>query len=428
MNKFFKVIWSKVHRQFIAVGEITRSAKKANNSRDRMKTSILTWASSVLASGLFLSPSLLADPVAANALPTNPDVISGVADFQAIDSQLTIQQNTNQLITNWDTFNIGRDASVNFIQPSTSSSALNFVQSMDPSYIFGSLTANGQVILVNPSGIQFGPGARFDGSSFIGSTLNINGQDYLNGNLDFLNEGTAQSILNEGSLNAFANGTVALIAPQITNLGTITSPSGSTALLSGDRINLALNGNKLIRYSIDQGTLNSLIENKGAIQATEGAVILSAKGVNEINRSVINSSGVIEAKSMSDITGMISVNADKVNESGTLDVSSTKTAGKIQITGDDIHILGIADLLATGDLGGGEILVGGSWQNSIPTIRQAVNTTIDYGANLDASANLNGDGGMIVAWSDIYNPLSNTRVSGGLYAAGGMFFWKWRKD
>jgi filamentous hemagglutinin family protein len=50
---------------------------------------------------------------------------------------------------------------------------------MDPSYIFGSLTANGQVILVNPAGIQFGPGARFDGSSFIGSTLNINGNKII---------------------------------------------------------------------------------------------------------------------------------------------------------------------------------------------------------------------------------------------------------
>jgi filamentous hemagglutinin family protein len=268
MNKFFKVIWSKVHRQFIAVGEIARSAKKQNNSRDRVKLAAKTAAATLFTSGVLLSHSLMADPISANALPTNPEVISGAADFQAIENQLTIQQNTNQLITNWDTFNIGSDASVNFIQPDSSSSALNFVQSMDPSYIFGSLTANGQVILVNPSGIQFGPGARFDGSSFIGSTLNIDGQDYLNGNLDFYNQGKAQSILNEGSLSAFANGTVALIAPQITNLGTITSPSGSTALLSGDRINLALNGNKLIRYSVDQGTLNSLIENKGAIQAT----------------------------------------------------------------------------------------------------------------------------------------------------------------
>ncbi|MFZ9704074.1 MAG: filamentous hemagglutinin N-terminal domain-containing protein, partial [Bacilli bacterium] len=219
MNRIFKVIWSKVNRQFIAVGETARSATKQRTSRKRLKPSIPSLKTPALLLGSIWAQAVLADPIASTALPTDPHVVSGSADFQAIENQLTIQQNTNQLITNWSSFNIGRDASVNFIQPSASSSALNYVQSMDPSYIFGSLTANGQVILVNPSGIQFGPGGRFDGSSFIGSTLNINQQDYLNGQLNFFNSGSAQSILNEGSLNAFANGTIALIAPQITNLG-----------------------------------------------------------------------------------------------------------------------------------------------------------------------------------------------------------------
>ncbi len=421
MNRIFKVIWSKVNRQFIAVGETARSATKQRTSRKRLKPSIPSLKTPALLLGAIWAQAVLADPIASTALPTDPHVVSGSADFQAIENQLTIQQNTNQLITNWSSFNIGRDASVNFIQPSASSSALNYVQSMDPSYIFGSLTANGQVILVNPSGIQFGPGGRFDGSSFIGSTLNINQQDYLNGQLNFFNSGSAQSILNEGSLNAFANGTIALIAPQITNLGTIVSPSGSSALLSGDRVNLALEGNRLIRYSIDQGTLNSLIENQSAIQATEGAVILSAKGVSEVSRSVINSAGIIEAQGIVTDGGKVFLDGDQVTQSGQINVSSTKTAGKIQITGDDIHILGTADLLATGDLGGGQILIGGSWQNSIPTIRQAINTTIDYGANLDASATINGNGGMIVAWSDIKNPISKTTVNGALLAKGGNY-------
>jgi filamentous hemagglutinin family protein len=59
----------------------------------------------------------------------------------------------------WNTFNIGVNATVNFAQPSASSVALNRVTSGDPSQIMGQLNANGQVYLINPSGILFGAGS-----------------------------------------------------------------------------------------------------------------------------------------------------------------------------------------------------------------------------------------------------------------------------
>ncbi|MEC8435379.1 MAG: autotransporter-associated beta strand repeat-containing protein, partial [SAR324 cluster bacterium] len=101
--------------------------------------------------------------------------------------------------------------------------------------------------------------------------------------------------------------------------------------------------------------------------------------------------------------------------------SADNVAGSITITGDEVRIDGDSQLLATGNEQGGLIQIGGSWQNSNPTVREAIKTTIEYGAFLDASAIYNGDGGTIVAWSDITNLLSMTFVSGTLKARGGEY-------
>ena len=57
-----------------------------------------------------------------------------------------------------------------------------------------------------------------------------------------------------------------------------------------------MDGNKLINYSIEKGSLNSLIENNQAINANDGAVILSSEGKNEVLSAVINNKGTIKAK------------------------------------------------------------------------------------------------------------------------------------
>ena len=92
-------------------------------------------------------------------------------------------------------------------------------------------------------------------------------------------------------------------------------------------------------------------------------------------------------------------------ENSTLSVSAEDgKGGSITLTGEQIEIDGNSQLLATGPEGGGLIQVGGSWQNSDPSVRQAVKATVESGAVLDASAIDNGDGGEIVVWSDITNP------------------------
>ena len=133
----------------------------------------------------FLNSVAFAQNVNNNTLPTNPIVTSGSANISQTSNKLTVNQNTDKLITNWSSFNIGKDATVQFIQPNSTSSALNRVTSSDPSYIFGTLQANGKIILVNPNGVLFANGAKVDVGSIIASTLKMADKDYLSDQLIF---------------------------------------------------------------------------------------------------------------------------------------------------------------------------------------------------------------------------------------------------
>ena len=102
-----------------------------------------------------------------------------------------------------------------------------------------------------------------------------------------------------------------------------------------------------------------------------------------------------------------------------LDVGTDDVGGGITLTGEAISINGGSELIASGRSVGGLIEVGGSWQNSDASVRQAVTAQVEHGAVLDASATVNGDGGEIVVWSDITDPQSLTAVAGSLWARGG---------
>lgn len=133
-------------------------------------------------------------------------------------------------------------------------------------------------------------------------------------------------------------------------------------------------------------------------------------------------------KGMTDAAGAISESGylsfdpgSAINVEGTIHAKGdgSGVGGSIQLLADQVNVGATGVLDATGAKGGGEILVGGSWQNSTPEVGQATEVSIAEGALLDASASEKGNGGTIVAWSDIKNPLSRTEVSGSLYARGG---------
>jgi filamentous hemagglutinin family protein len=105
---------------------------------------------------LIVVPVVLANPI-------GPDVVGGQATVSGLGtSQVTIAQASQQAIINWQQFNIAPNEMTQFIQPNVQSIALNRIFDQNPSQIFGSLQANGTVILLNRNGIMFGPNAQIN--------------------------------------------------------------------------------------------------------------------------------------------------------------------------------------------------------------------------------------------------------------------------
>jgi large exoprotein involved in heme utilization and adhesion len=81
--------------------------------------------------------------VPAYAAPQGGSVVGGSGSIAQSGLDTTIQQNTNRLAIDWQSFNVGTDERVTFIQPSATSIALNRIVGNDASQIFGQLNANG---------------------------------------------------------------------------------------------------------------------------------------------------------------------------------------------------------------------------------------------------------------------------------------------
>src|SRR5690606_31568511 len=135
--------------------------------------------------------------------------------------QMTVTQTSGKAILNWQGVDIGADAGVTFVQPDAASIALNRVWSANQTQIFGSLKANGQLVLINPAGVVFGAGSTVNVGGLTASTLSLADQDFLRGDLRFVRSGDAGSIENRGTLRAADGGYIALIAPGIRNSGLI---------------------------------------------------------------------------------------------------------------------------------------------------------------------------------------------------------------
>jgi len=386
-----------------------------------MSRSILT---SISASLLLLTHSAWSAPLP-NELPSGGQVVAGQANISQTGSTMNINQTSNNAAVNWGSFNVGRDAVVNFNQPSSNSVTLNRVQNGNASQIFGQINANGQVFLTNPNGVYFAPGASVNVGGLVATTHKISNEDFMEGNYHFKRNGATGSIINEAELNASIEGYIALLAPEVRNQGVIVAYLGTVALAAGESYQLQIDSNgSLTNLQVEPATIETLVDNGNAVRAEGGLIILSAQSINALQGGVINSTGELEATSISSRNGRIILGGDEqgaTTVSGLINVSSDDASGgDITVTGKDILIKSTAKLLATGKTGGGKILVGGSYQNTDTTIDQAVTTTIEKGAVLDASATVNGDGGSVVAWSDITNVDSVTRVAGSFFAKGGV--------
>jgi fibronectin-binding autotransporter adhesin len=362
------------------------------------------------------------------ALPQGGSVVSGQVDinYAALD-QLNVNQSTNQAIVNWQSFNVGRDASVHFNQPGSKASILNNVLS-GQSIINGKIFSNGRLFLVNPTGILTGPHSAIKAEGAILSTLNLTNQNFLNNNYQF-NTNSNSSLVNQGLIEGQY---VALISPQVNNKGNIIT-SAATTIVAGDDVLLGISDSNNLTVKVAPSKLKAMAKNEGTIKTQNGMVTIKADAaqslVDEVVKlpnaradGLVSENGVIKLVSNS---GSIQANKIKIDagSKGGIEISGTlnsdnneEKGGNIEIIGKDIDV-NSATISADGKTGGGKVLIGGDWQGT-GNLLQATYLDIDENSKITVNALTSGAGGTIVAWSDIKNSNSFTRVSGTLQAKG----------
>jgi filamentous hemagglutinin family protein len=287
--------------------------------------------------------------VAPSSHPTGGRIVAGSGSITQSGNVTDIRQSSSDLYIDWLSFSIGAQDTVDFLQPSASAIAVNQILGTNGSQILGHLEANGQVWLINPNGVIFGQGAQVNVGGLVASTLNA-GDSNLNGTTrNFGGDGTG-SIVNQGTITAANGGYVALLGNQASNQGTITARLGTVAIGAGSAATLTFDGNSLVKMQVDQSTLNNLAQNGGLIQADGGRVIMSAGAQDALLASVVNNTGVIEARTVESHDGTISLlggmSVGTVNVGGTLDASAPDggTGGFIETSAAHVNIANDAEI------------------------------------------------------------------------------------
>ncbi|MCZ8257588.1 MAG: filamentous hemagglutinin N-terminal domain-containing protein, partial [Polaromonas sp.] len=345
---------------------------------------------------------------------------AGAAGISTVGNTTTINQSSQRVAIDWTSLSTAANEALRFNQPNAAAIALNRITGSSPSELLGSLTANGQVFILNPNGVLFGAGSQVNVGGLVASTLSMSNADFMAGNHVFTGSGSSGSVVNKGTLTAADGGYIALLAPEVRNEGVIAARLGVALLAAGNKVTLNIDNGNLLGYSIDQAALNALADNRHLIQADGGQVFLTASATDALLRTVVNNSGVIEARTLNNQGGVIRLeggDSGVVHVSGALDASGKgagERGGRVQVTGDKVGLFDATHVDVSGDAGGGTALIGGDFQGKNAAVKNASATYVSADANVNADAITSGDGGKVIVWSD-----GTTRYNGSISARGG---------
>jgi len=412
INRVFRLIWNEALGTWVPVAETTRGrGKRSGRSKGSVSAAALlapvlaALASSlpVNAAGLGVGTTALPRPVispftpttlaptpltptavaptavtptaiqptaaavapapAPTALPTGGVVVGGSATIAQAGAAaqasaaapvsaavLVIDQTTQRAVIDWNTFNVGSAAQVNFVQPNSNAATLNRVLDSNASQIFGKITATGQIFLSNPNGVYFGRSASVDVGSLAATSSSIGNTSFMADQITLTRNGATGSVVNDGTLHAAIGGYVALLAPTVRNGGVVVARMGTVVMAAGDSITLNFDGAHLAGITAQPSTIAALVENKSAVIAPGGLIILSAQALDHLQGGVVKNSGALEATGMTRVGGHIVLEANAVDQTatGTLDVSGAG-GGNVQIdAAQDLSLSGSISAAATG--------------------------------------------------------------------------------
>jgi filamentous hemagglutinin family protein len=244
------------------------------------------------------SASIVLTPAMSLSLPQGGVVVGGSASISDGIGRVDIQQSTDKAVIDWRGFDLNENETTQFHQPNANSLTVNRVNSMSPSIINGKLSANGNVMVINPNGMLFGNKSTVDVNGLIASAADASNSDLMkNGKITLNKSGNPNaSIINQGYIRTKDGGMVGIIAPNISNQGIIEAKLGKVALASGDTATVDLTGDGLINAAVSDKVTSQLIDNGGIIAAQGGSIAITAAAGETIVDSLINLDGVLDAK------------------------------------------------------------------------------------------------------------------------------------
>ncbi|MBI5345562.1 MAG: filamentous hemagglutinin N-terminal domain-containing protein [Chlamydiae bacterium] len=339
------------------------------------------------------------------ANPVDPNVMNGEVFFSQNENTLNIKASDKSII-NWKSYSIENGEITRFIQPTNDSLVLNRVIGQDPSKIFGSLEANGKVLLLNPNGILIGETGKIDVGGLLASTLNLKDEDFLASDSWKMSAELGSSIINLGKINSY--GDVYLISQKVENIGDITSTNGKAQIAVASSVIIQPKESESVYILSDIASLDTKeigINNSGLIKALQ-AELKTDRNPYEL---AIKHTGTIEAVSLEKKEGAVYL----TSKNGKIDVGGKIIAQK-ELNGGDVKILAKEIVVEDGAIintsnknGGGNIYIGEKHGCS-----DFVDIKKDVIFNADAYEI--GNGGKIVV-----NANNNVSFLGNITAVGG---------
>ncbi len=380
-----------------------------------------------------------AQSVAPGTLPQGGQVIAGAARIATAGTAMQVTQTSNNATVNWNSFSIGGNASVTFAQPSTQAVVINRVIGPDPSVIAGRLSANGQVVLTNQSGVTFTDSALVNVQTLVVSAPGISEANAKAGNLVFDQAARpGAKVVNQGSITVGQTGLAALVAPQVANSGVITAKMGHVVLAGAEAHTVDLYGDGMLSVDVtkqvttapigaDGKPVLSLVTNTGLIQADGGTVVLTAGAVDGIVQNLVTAGGTVSAATLGSNIGQVSIGGTggSVIIQGTIaargDAAGTM-GGQVAVNapGHNVTLAAGSKIDVSGRAGGGTVAVGTTIARAqnrkaagTPTAR---NVKMDRDAFIVADAIDSGKGGNVV----LLSKGGSTDFAGSISARGGV--------
>ncbi|MTJ10509.1 S-layer family protein [Anabaena sp. UHCC 0204] len=372
----------------------------------------------------------LSSPALAQINPANDGtgtVVTPNGNRLDINGGKTSGDATN-LFHSFDKFNLHPDQIANFLSNPQIRNILGRIVGGDASLINGLIQVTGgnsNLFLMNPAGFIFGANARLNvPANFTATTANgigfgdkwfnasgVNNYSNLMGDpsaFAFTMEKPG-AIINAGNLETFSGKNITLLGGNVINTGTISTPQGQITLAAvpGKNVVRLTSPGHLLSLDIPI-TANGNLPNDWTVPIKSLPDLLTTGSAGYDVGVVVNNDGTVKL-TVNNIN--IPKETGTTIVSGKLDVSGEQ-GGKVQVLGQKVGITG-AEINASGNNGGGTVLIGGDFQGK-GTVPNADVTFVGEDATIKADSLNNGDGGKVIVWAD-----KTTRFDGKISAQGG---------